>query len=374
MNPSFWSGKRVFVTGHTGFKGSWLSLWLQQLGARVTGYALQPPTTPSLFEVAQVAQGMTSIIGDIRDSTMLTNAMRQAAPDIVIHMAAQPLVRRSYVDPVETYSTNVMGTVHLLEAVRQTPSVRAVVNVTTDKCYENKEWVWGYRENEPMGGFDPYSSSKGCAELVTAAYRQSFFDSSSINPHPSTINHQSSSINHKPSTAVATARAGNVIGGGDWASDRLIPDILRAIEAGQPVNIRNPHATRPWQHVLEPLSGYLALSEALYIQGSAFAEAFNFGPSEEDAKPVQWIVEQLTQQWGDGAAWHLDGCTHPHEAHCLKLDCSKARAALGWSPRWHLGQALQAIITWHKAHSAHHSSQDMRALCLQQINDYSTTI
>lgn len=356
MNPSFWNGKKVFVTGHTGFKGSWLSLWLHQLGAQVAGYALQPPTSPSLFEVAQVAQGMKSNIGDIRDASMLANAMRQAGPEIVIHMAAQPLVRRSYVDPIETYSTNVMGTVHLLEAVRQTPSVRAVVNVTTDKCYENKEWVWGYRENEPMGGFDPYSSSKGCAELVTAAYRNSFFNSSNHSEHQ---------------VALATARAGNVIGGGDWAEDRLIPDILRAIQADQPVNIRNPHATRPWQHVLEPLSGYLALAEKLYAQGPVFAEAFNFGPAEEDAKPVQWIVEQLTRSWGDGAAWNLDGGTHPHEANYLKLDCSKARASLGWSPRWDLEQALQAIIVWHKAHK---SSQNMRAFCLQQINDYSTTI
>ena len=359
MNPSFWLGKKVFLTGHTGFKGSWLSLWLQQLGAQVTGYALPPPTHPSLFEVAQVAQGMTSIIHDIRDGTLLTNAMRQAASDIVIHMAAQPLVRRSYVDPVETYSTNVMGTVHLLEAVRQTPSVRAVVNVTTDKCYENKEWVWGYRENEPMGGFDPYSSSKGCAELVTAAYRNSFFNTAKYSEHQ---------------VALATARAGNVIGGGDWAEDRLIPDVLRAIESGQSVNIRNPHATRPWQHVLEPLSGYLTLAEKLYTQGPAFAEAFNFGPAEEDAKPVQWIVEQLTQNWGNGASWHLDGGTHPHEAHYLKLDCSKARATLGWQPHWNFGQALQTIIVWHKAHSMHQSSEDMRALCLQQINDYSTSI
>jgi CDP-glucose 4,6-dehydratase len=359
MNPSFWRGKKVFLTGHTGFKGSWLSLWLQQLGAQVTGYALPPPTHPSLFEVAQVAQGMTSIISDICDGTRLTNAMRQAAPNIVIHMAAQPLVRRSYVDPVETYSTNVMGTVYLLEAVRQTPSVRAVVNVTTDKCYENKEWVWGYRENEPMGGFDPYSSSKGCAELVTAAYRNSFFNTAKYSEHQ---------------VALATARAGNVIGGGDWAEDRLIPDVLRAIESSQSVNIRNPHATRPWQHVLEPLSGYLALAENLYTQGPAFAEAFNFGPAEEDAKPVQWIVEQLTQSWGNGASWHLDGGTHPHEAHYLKLDCSKARATLGWQPHWKLSQALQAIIVWHRAHNTHQSSKDMRALCLQQINDYSTAI
>ena len=359
MNALFWSGKKVFLSGHTGFKGSWLSLWLQQLGAELTGYALQPPTHPSLFDVARVAQGMTSLIGDIRDGATMANAMRQAAPEIVIHMAAQPLVRRSYVDPVETYSTNVMGTVNLLEAVRQTPSVRAVVNVTTDKCYENKEWVWGYRETEPMGGFDPYSSSKGCAELVTAAYRNSFFNSAQHGEHQ---------------VALATARAGNVIGGGDWAEDRLIPDILRAIEAGQSVNIRNPHATRPWQHVLEPLNGYLILAEKLYTQGSAFAEAFNFGPAEEDAKPVKWIVEQLTQSWGDGAAWHLDSGMHPHEAHYLKLDCSKARASLDWQPRWHLDQALQAIIVWHKMHRTSTGRQDMRALCLQQINDYSTVI
>jgi CDP-glucose 4,6-dehydratase len=356
MNPSFWSDKKIFVTGHTGFKGSWLSLWLQQLGAKVTGYAQQPPTNPSLFEVAQVSQGMISIIGDIRDGTKLTNAMRQTAPDIVIHMAAQPLVRRSYIDPVETYSTNIMGTVQLLEAVRQTSSVRAVVNVTTDKCYENKEWVWGYREHEPMGGFDPYSSSKGCAELITAAYRNSFFNSSK---------HSAQQV------SLATARAGNVIGGGDWAEDRLIPDVLRAIESGQSVKIRSPQAIRPWQHVLEPLSGYLALCEKLYMQGPAFAEAFNFGLAEEDAKPVQWIVEQLTQSWGDGASWHLDGGSHPHEAHYLKLDSSKARALLGWSPRWHLGQAIKAIIVWHKAKK---QGQDMRALCLQQINDYSTAI
>ena len=357
MNSSFWRGKKVFVTGHTGFKGSWLSLWLQQLGAQVTGYALEPPTKPSLFEVAQVAQGMKSVNGDVRDGTVLTNAMQKAAPDIVIHLAAQPLVRRSYADPLETYSTNVMGTVNLLEAVRKTSTVRAVVNVTTDKCYENKEWVWGYRENEPMGGYDPYSSSKGCAELVTAAYRNSFFNSSNYS---------------EQQVSLATARAGNVIGGGDWAQDRLIPDIIRAIESGQRVNIRNPFATRPWQHVLEPLSGYLVLAEALFNQGSSFAEAFNFGPAEEDCKPVQWIVEHFTHQWGEGATWHLEGGTHPHEAHYLKLDCSKARASLGWSPRWHLSQALQAIITWHKAKKSHPSSQYMRDLCLQQINDYST--
>lgn len=352
MNPSFWFGKRVFLTGHTGFKGSWLSLWLQQLNANITGFSLPPPTNPSLFETAQVAQGMSSIIGDIRNADALVQAMRQAAPDIVIHMAAQPLVRRSYVNPVETFSTNVMGTVNLFEAVRQTPSVRAVVNVTTDKCYENREWVWGYRENEPMGGFDPYSSSKGCAELVTAAYRNSFFNPVTDNTHQ---------------VAVATARAGNVIGGGDWAEDRLIPDIVRAVQSNQIVTIRNPRAIRPWQHVLEPLSGYLILAEKLYTEGAIFAEAFNFGPVEEDAKPVQWIVEELTHGWGGGAGWYVDGGINPHEAHYLKLDCSKARIMLGWNPRWPLDRALQAIITWHKAYQ---DGKNMHTLCLRQIADY----
>lgn len=352
MNIAFWSGKKVFLTGHTGFKGSWLSLWLQQLGAELTGYALLPPTNPSLFNVAHVGKGMTSIIGDIRDGAMLTNAMRQAAPDIVIHMAAQPLVRRSYVDPVETYSTNIMGTVNLLEAVRQTSCVRAVVNVTTDKCYENREWVWGYRESEPMGGFDPYSSSKGCAELVTAAYRNSFFNSEKYSEHQ---------------VALATARAGNVIGGGDWAEDRLIPDILAAFEKAQPVIIRNPHATRPWQHVLEPLRGYLMLAEKLCTEGTAFAEGWNFGPHSDDAKPVNWIVRQLAQQWPDGANWKIDAGEHPHEANYLKLDISKAGHRLHWQPVMRLEQALGLIVDWAQKKRA---GADMRALTQAQIQAY----
>ena len=352
MNPSFWSDKKVFLTGHTGFKGSWLSLWLQQLGAEVTGYALPPPTNPSLFDVAHVAQGMKSIIGDICDGVMLANAMRQAAPDIVIHMAAQPLVRRSYVDPVETYSTNVMGTVHLLEAVRQTPSVRAVVNVTTDKCYENKEWAWGYRESEPMGGFDPYSSSKGCAELVTAAYRNSFFNPDKYSQHQ---------------VALATARAGNVIGGGDWAEDRLIPDILAAFEKAQPVVIRNPHATRPWQHVLEPLRGYLTLAEKLFAEGVAVAEAFNFGPQSDDAQPVEWIVKQLAQKWANGASWQIDAGDHPHEANYLKLDISKAGHRLNWQPAMRLDQALSLIVDWAREKQI---GTDMRSFTQSQIHAY----
>ena len=352
MNTEFWRGKRVLLTGHTGFKGSWLSLWLQSMGAQVVGFALAPPTKPSLFEVAGIEQGMTSIISDIRDLAHLRQVFAEHQPEIVIHMAAQPLVRYSYIEPVETYSTNVMGVVNLLEAVRSTPSVKAVVNVTTDKCYENREWAWGYRENEAMGGYDPYSSSKGCAELVTAAYRNSYF-------HPAKY--------HEHGVAIASARAGNVIGGGDWAEDRLIPDIMRAITEGRAVNIRNPQAIRPWQHVLEPLSGYLLLAQKLYEDGATYAEGWNFGPNDEDAKPVQWIVERLTQSWGEGASWLLDGGEHPHEAHYLKLDCSKAKGQLNWHPRWHLDEALVKIVDWHQAWR---DEKDMREMTLRQISAY----
>ena len=355
MNAAFWQGKRVFLTGHTGFKGGWLSLWLQQLGAKVTGYALEAPTTPSLFEVAGVARGMVSIIGDVRDGEALKRAMAQARPEIVIHMAAQPLVRYSYVNPVETYATNVMGVVNLLEAVRATPGVRSVVNVTSDKCYENREWPWGYRENEAMGGYDPYSNSKGCAELVTAGYRSSFFNAEKYAEH---------------GIALGSGRAGNVIGGGDWAMDRLIPDMLRAIGAGQPVMIRNPHSIRPWQHVLEPLSGYLTLAEKLYTEGPVHAEGWNFGPHDTDAKPVEWIIERMTQEWGAGASWSLDGQNHPHEATYLKLDCSKARGQLGWHPRWDIGQTIAKIVEWHKACD---QGADMRAMTLAQITTYQNT-
>jgi CDP-glucose 4,6-dehydratase len=351
MNTGFWHGKRVFLTGHTGFKGAWLSLWLRDLGADVIGYALAA-TTPSLFDVAQIGQNMRSIIGDIRDQAELATAVQEARPDIVIHMAAQALVRHSYVEPVETYATNVMGTVHLLEAVRRTDSVRSVLIVTSDKCYENKEWPWGYRENEPMGGYDPYSSSKGCAELVSAAYRNSYFNPDKYPEH---------------GVAIATARAGNVIGGGDWAADRLIPDILRAIETGHPVNIRSPHAIRPWQHVLEPLSGYLVLAEKLYTDGSAYAEGWNFGPADEDARSVQWIVEQLTALWGEGASWQVDRNPQPHEAYYLKLDCSKAHAKLGWHPRWDLQTTLTSIVLWQRQML---SGNNMQTFSLRQIADY----
>lgn len=350
-NPDFWQGKRVFLTGHTGFKGSWLSLWLQSLGAQVHGLGLEPTTSPNLFAVAQVAAGMAShTLGDIRDLATVQKAMHAAQPDIVIHMAAQSLVRLSYTEPVETYATNVMGTVHVLEAARSTPSVKAIVVVTTDKCYENKEWAWGYRENEPMGGHDPYSNSKGCAELVTSAYRNSFLHISGI--------------------AVASARAGNVIGGGDWATDRLMPDILRAFEQNLPVTIRNPHATRPWQHVLEPLSGYLTLAEHLYTQGQAYAEGWNFGPKDDDAQPVQWIVEHMVNSWGKGASWQQDGGVHPHEANYLKLDISKAKTRLGWQPSWPLLTALEKITTWHQAYLA---TTNMHDFTMQQIANYAQT-
>jgi CDP-glucose 4,6-dehydratase len=348
-NPDFWRGKRVLVTGHTGFKGSWLCLWLQSMGATLRGIALEPPTTPALFEVARVADGMEHCLADIRDFAAVKHHMDEFKPEIVIHMAAQPLVRLSYSQPIETYATNVMGTVHVLEAAYKSGTVKAIVNITTDKCYENREWVWGYREDEPMGGHDPYSSSKGCAELVSAAYRKSFLESAGI--------------------AMATARAGNVIGGGDWALDRLVPDILRALQINQPVLIRNPHAIRPWQHVLEPLSGYLLLAERLYTQGQTEAEGWNFGPRDEDARPVQWIVEHLCDDWGMGASWELQPGNHPHEASFLKLDISKVRQRLQWTPRWSLETALRHIVQWHRAWL---SSQDMRAICLNQITQYAT--
>lgn len=354
VNSIFWQGKKVLLTGHTGFKGSWLSIWLHSMGAQVVGYSLAPPTSPSLFELADIAKDMISIIGDIRDFPHLQKVFAEYQPEIVIHMAAQALVRYSYIEPVETYSTNVMGLVNLLEAVRSTRGVKAVVNVTTDKCYENREWIWGYRESEPMGGFDPYSSSKGCAELVTAAYRNSYFHPEKCKEH---------------GVAIASGRAGNVIGGGDWADDRLIPDIMRAIIEGKSVNIRNPLAIRPWQHVLEPLSGYLILAQKLYEEGEAYAEGWNFGPNDDDAKSVQWIVEMLTQAWGEGSSWVEDGGEHPHEAHYLKLDCSKAKSRLGWHPRWNLEEALEAIVEWQRAYI---DGKSIKLVTLEQIQRYMT--
>ncbi|AZC20632.1 CDP-glucose 4,6-dehydratase [Pseudomonas sp. CMR5c] len=348
VTPAFWKGKKVFLTGHTGFKGSWLALWLQSMGADVRGFALSPPTTPALFNEARVADSMQSHIGDIRDLESITQNIADFSPEVLIHMAAQPLVRLSYREPVETYSTNVMGTLHVLEAARRCPNLRAIVNVTTDKCYENREWEWGYREDEPMGGHDPYSNSKGCVELLTACYRNSFFNTSQA-------------------AALSSARAGNVIGGGDWAEDRLIPDILRAFEKNQPVVIRNPQATRPWQHVLEPLSGYLILAEHLWANGQEFAQGWNFGPKDEDARPVEWILDKMVESWGEGAHWQLDDAPQPHEANYLKLDISKARARLHWTPTWDLATTLSRIVRWHRSFL---SGADMQAQCLDEINAY----
>ena len=357
MNPAFWKGKRVFLTGHTGFKGSWLSLWLQSLGADVTGYALKPPTNPSLFEVANIVSGMHSIIEDVRDFDSLHKAIKEAKPEIVIHMAAQPLVRYSYKNPVETFATNVMGSVHLLESIRDVGGVKAILNVTSDKCYENREWIYSYREDEAMGGYDPYSNSKGCAELVTAAYRSSFF-----NPEE----HASHGV------AVASVRAGNVIGGGDWAGDRLIPDFIRAIVAGETIVIRSPNAVRPWQHVLEPLCGYLELAEALCTNGPEYAQAWNFGPNESDTKTVEWITNELVTGWGSGASYQID--TNPaslHEAYILKLDCSKARMILGWRPQWDVTEAIKRICAWHKAHL---NGEDMQVYALNEIGQYQKSL
>jgi len=345
VNPSFWRGKKVFVTGHTGFKGSWLSLWLQDMGAVVKGYALETNTTPSLFTEAKVGQNMDSEIGDIRDLNFIVKSMMSFNPEVLIHMAAQPLVRLSYQEPVLTYETNVMGTVNVLEAARKCTNLKAIVSVTTDKCYENKEWEWGYRENEPMGGHDPYSSSKGCAELVTTAYRKSFF-------------------NKNNSAFLASARAGNVIGGGDWSDDRLIPDILKAFEKSEPVIVRNPMATRPWQHVLEPLSGYLVLAQHLYEGGSDYTEGWNFGPKDEDCKPVSWILNKMVTKWGKGASWELDKNNNPHEAGYLKLDCSKAAMQLNWRPKWNLEDTLESIIIWHQHYL---SGKNIQEQCLLEI-------
>ena len=348
-----WVNRRVFLTGHTGFKGGWLALWLASQGAVVRGYSLNPDTSPSLFHEARVGEVVEDIRGDIRDAARLNGAMQDFKPEVVFHLAAQPLVRLSYADPVATYEINVVGTARVLDAVRRTPSVRAVVSVTTDKCYENREWPWGYRENDPLGGYDPYSSSKACAEIVSAAFRQSYFPVERYSEH---------------GVAVATARAGNVIGGGDWAADRLLPDLVRGFLSGAPVAIRRPGAIRPWQHVLEPLHGYLKLAEQLLSANAPrYATAFNFGPAAEDARPVSWVADRMVQSWGDGAAWFQDGDPGVHEAGFLKLDASRARAELGWQPKVKLGQALDWLVAWYKAQ---HRGDNMHTVTLAQISHY----
>lgn len=344
MTAEVWRGKSVFVTGHTGFKGGWLCLVLQAAGAEVHGFSLEPPTTPNLFTEARIGESLAGHeIGDVRDRAALGAALARATPEVVFHLAAQPLVRRSYVDPVETYAVNVMGSVNLLDAVRACPSVRTVVNVTTDKCYENREWAWGYREPEPLGGRDPYSSSKACSELVTAAYRSSFFNAGGA--------------------AIASARAGNVIGGGDWAEDRLLPDFFRAADAGVPLQIRFPDAIRPWQHVLEPVSGYVRLAECMMADAAGYSEPWNFGPGEDDARPVRWILDRLCERHS-GVQWIADGGEHFHEAHFLRLDSSKARARLGWRPRWDLEQAIGMTSDWHARWRA---GRNMREVSLDQV-------
>lgn len=347
-----WRGRRVLVTGHTGFKGGWLTLWLTHLGARVTGLALEPESERGIYMAARVGEGIDSHIKDLRDAAAVRSVVKSCEPEVVFHLAAQPLVRFSYQHPLQTYATNVMGTAHVMEAVRHTPSVKAVVVVTSDKCYENKEWHWGYRESDRLGGHDPYSNSKACTELVASAYRSSYFQPEAAGGH---------------AAGVATARAGNVIGGGDWAVDRLIPDILRSIESESIVRIRSPKALRPWQHVLEPLSGYMLLAENLLREPQKYAQAWNFGPNENDVKPVKWIVDRLTKSWGDGARWMLDDQLHPHEATYLKLDASLATECLGWRSRWHLKEALEAIVEWHRGLC---SGEDMHALSLQQIQRF----
>lgn len=350
VNPEFWKGKKVFLTGHTGFKGSWLAYWLYLMGARVAGYALTPSTKPAIFDILGL-DGLIdqSQIADIRDFNVLSLAVKRFQPDVVIHMAAQPLVRQSYANPIETYEVNVMGTAHILEALRGMHSVKATVIVTTDKCYENRERQVGYIEDEAMGGHDPYSSSKGCAELVTSAYRRSFFSFDGNQ------------------NAVASARAGNVIGGGDWSEDRLIPDAIRAFEASQVLIIRNPQATRPWQHVLEPLSGYLVLAQTLYEEGVAFASGWNFGPDDVDARSVDEVIDLFVGRWGGSASWQQDDSAQPHEAQLLKLDCSKAKQHLHWFPKWHIETALDKIVDWHRAFA---SQADMRIITKEHINNY----
>jgi len=346
IDQDFWRGKRVFLTGHTGFKGSWLSLWLSSLGVEVKGYALTPPTTPSLFNEAKIYSLIDSQIGDIRDQDVLHESMTTFNPDILIHMAAQPLVRYSYDAPIETYEVNVIGTAKVLEVARSCANLKVIVNITTDKCYENDGRSEGYKESDAMGGHDPYSSSKGCAELVATAYRRSFLQDKDI--------------------GLASVRAGNVIGGGDWADDRLIPDILRSFEKNKPVVIRNPEATRPWQHVLEPLSGYLILAQKLYKNQKNYAEEWNFGPNEKDVKPVDWILNKMITKWPN-SSWELDQNSNPHEADFLKLDISKAESKLGWNPVWELSQTLEKIIAWHQAWL---NKEDMQAVCLAEIEEY----
>jgi len=350
-----WRGRRVLVTGHTGFKGGWLCLWLRHMGAEVSGYALPPDTEPSLFAAARVADGMASVLGDVRDTGVLGEVLAAHRPEVVFHLAAQARVLEGYRAPAETYMTNVMGTVNVLDAVRRAGTVRAVVVVTSDKCYENREWAWGYRERDPLGGFDPYSSSKACAELAAAAWRDSYFSE----PAPG-----------RAGTAVATARAGNVIGGGDWSEDRLLPDLVRAAAAGEAPRLRHPDAVRPWQHVLDPLNGYLVLAERLLTDGPAYAEAWNFGPAEDDVVPVRDVAERVNAAWDGTPKWTRAAGATPHEAGTLRLDASKARSRLGWRPRWSVAEGVDHTLDWYRAHLG---GAEMRKHTLEQIEAFVRT-
>jgi len=342
----FWQDKKVFLTGHSGFKGNWLSLWLNLLGAKVTGFSLDMDAN-SLLASSDISRQINCVMGDIRNLSLFSEVLSSFQPEIIFHLAAQSLVRFSYADPITTFSTNVMGTVNLLEAVRKIDSVKAVVVVTSDKCYENSDLVWGYREQDPMGGHDPYSASKGCTELAVSAYRRSFF--------------------WENGAAIATVRAGNVIGGGDWSNDRIVPDIIRAVSRGKTVAVRNPTAVRPWQHVCEPLYGYLILAEHLFTNRNEYAEAWNFGPDDEGARTVSWLADYVCSKWGERAGWHHDKAEHPHEANYLKLDCSKAKARLGWHPRLDLATALDWTVEWYKVFF---NKSDVRELTAQQIVRY----
>ncbi len=353
VNDKFWKGKKVLITGHTGFKGGWLSLWLQYLGANVVGYSLEPAAKPSLYDEALVYENMVSIHDDIRNIEKLKSVFSKYKPEIVFHLAAQPLVLPSYENPSETYEVNVMGTLNVLEAIRECDSVKAGVFITSDKCYENKEWVWGYRENDPMGGYDPYSSSKGCAELLIASYRSSFFSQNKINQN---------------NVAIASARAGNVIGGGDWGENRLVPDLIKAFSNKNEAVIRNPDAVRPWQHVLEPLAGYLVLAENLISDNdNSFTGAWNFGPDQADAQPVKWVADKIVNCWPSEANWKIDERHYPHEANYLKLDCSKAMSRLNWLPKWDLDETITKVVDWY---SAFNNKKDVKEVCLKQIKEY----
>lgn len=359
IDEEFWKGKKVFITGHTGFKGSWLCLWLHSLGAEITGFSLSPPTTSNLFELANIQSITSTILGDIRNREALNSALIDAEPEIIFHLAAQPIVGVSYQNPLETYETNVMGTVNLFEAIRKEvekkKTIKAVINVTSDKCYENKEWIWGYRENDPMGGYDPYSNSKACSELVTSSYRNSFFNPKNFELH---------------GVALASARAGNVIGGGDWAENRLVPDCIRAILKNEKITIRYPYAIRPWQHVLEPLSGYLLLAQKLYMEGAQYAEGWNFGPQDYDAKTVEWMVQTICRKWGGHSTYQMEKGHNYHEATFLKLDSSKSMQKLGWKPRWNAEYAIEKVVEWTKAYAQHECIEE---ICLKQIKEYCHT-